>query len=273
MTCISPAGSDKTTDSSGLVQGHAFTLLGAKQLSNGVRMLKIRNPHGSEKYHGNWGDNDSRWTDSLRAEVGGTNNKNDGVFHMAIEDFMHLFTDTRAVVYPDEGKGWDYFLMLNDRSTPNGNQWNCGKTCVHHKLFIVSDVDQTVHVTMHGHDDRDVSKSCMAQRPKPRSWKHPKGTSAFYMGSQTKSWEMKAGEQVPIEVEHDFSNPELAKDWAVTALGMKGGVYVIYDEDKIETSKWHTDAQSGSDVRKAPTQKPALKQFDPAPFAAWVGTL
>jgi hypothetical protein len=63
MTCVSPPGSDKTTDATGLVQGHAFTLLGAKTLSNGVRMLKIRNPHGKEKYHGKWGDDYWGWTD------------------------------------------------------------------------------------------------------------------------------------------------------------------------------------------------------------------
>ena len=63
MSCVSPAGSDKTTDASGLVQGHAFTLIGTVWLSDGNRLLKIRNPHGSEKYHGAWSDLDTdNWT-------------------------------------------------------------------------------------------------------------------------------------------------------------------------------------------------------------------
>jgi hypothetical protein len=150
---------------------------------------------------------------------------------MAIEDFMYLFVGTRAVVYPNEAKGWDYFMMFNDNSRPSGSQHHCGSSCVSHKLIIASDVDQEVAVTMHGYDSRDVSKECLRQKPKPKSWKTPVGTNAFNMGSQTKTWQMKAGDQVPIDVEFDFSNPNLAKDWSVTALGMKGGVYVIYEDN------------------------------------------
>ena len=87
MTAGSPAGSDKTTDKTGLVQGHAFTVSGVKVLSNGVRLVKCRNPWGAEKFHGNWSDSDPRWTPELRAEAGMKIDKEDGSFFMTIEDY------------------------------------------------------------------------------------------------------------------------------------------------------------------------------------------
>ena len=65
ITCASPAGSDKTTSTSGLVQGHAFTLLSTHATSKGDKLVKIRNPHGKEKYVGTWSDKDPRWTPEL----------------------------------------------------------------------------------------------------------------------------------------------------------------------------------------------------------------
>lgn len=49
----------------GLTSGHAYTILGAYHL-NGEKVLKMRNPWASEKYHGPWSDKDQRWTPALR---------------------------------------------------------------------------------------------------------------------------------------------------------------------------------------------------------------
>ena len=65
ITSSSNPGSDKTTSASGLVQGHAFTLLGTHVTSAGDKLVKIRNPHGNEKYEGMWSDEDARWTPEL----------------------------------------------------------------------------------------------------------------------------------------------------------------------------------------------------------------
>jgi len=152
MTCGSPAGSDKTTDSSGLVQGHAFTLMSVKQMSNGVKMLKIRNPWGSEKYHGTWSDKDSRWTAALKAEAGMSADMDDGIFHMDIDTFKYKFSESTAN-YNTENMKYDYFLMLND-NTPASGANNLTK----HDLTIVSTADQDVYVTAHTWDRRGLSK-------------------------------------------------------------------------------------------------------------------
>jgi hypothetical protein len=64
----------------GLVAGHAYSLIGTHTLSNGVRLVKLMNPHGVDKYTGDWSDNSSKWTTALRAEVASVVNENDGVF-------------------------------------------------------------------------------------------------------------------------------------------------------------------------------------------------
>jgi hypothetical protein len=59
-----------TSNNYGLVNSHAYTLLGAYTISNtaGVvtnRLYKIRNPWGVDVYTGNWNDDDTtRWTAS-----------------------------------------------------------------------------------------------------------------------------------------------------------------------------------------------------------------
>ena len=50
----------------GLSHSHAYTILGVKELSNGVRLLKLRNPWGKENYKGDWADDSDKWTDDLR---------------------------------------------------------------------------------------------------------------------------------------------------------------------------------------------------------------
>ena len=46
----------------GLVSGHAYSLLAAKELSNGVRLVKLRNPWGRFEWKGAWSDNSELWT-------------------------------------------------------------------------------------------------------------------------------------------------------------------------------------------------------------------
>ena len=57
-----PNGSDTTTNSDGLVQGHAYNILDLLVLSNGQRLVKMQNPWSSETYRGDWSDESSLWT-------------------------------------------------------------------------------------------------------------------------------------------------------------------------------------------------------------------
>lgn len=89
MTAGSWGGDDSHKDANGLVQGHAYTLLGAVQLDDGTKLLKMRNPHGLDSYKGPWGDDDSRWSNPANAAKASFHkNKNDGIIHMDLATFM-----------------------------------------------------------------------------------------------------------------------------------------------------------------------------------------
>lgn len=65
-----PMGAGTNVSHHGLIEGHAYSVLGAYTLNDGgkkIKLVKMRNPWGSEKYHGDWSDKDPRWTAALKA--------------------------------------------------------------------------------------------------------------------------------------------------------------------------------------------------------------
>ena len=54
----------------GLALGHAYTVIGVKELTdangNSIRLVKMRNPWGSETYDDDYSDDSELWTDALR---------------------------------------------------------------------------------------------------------------------------------------------------------------------------------------------------------------
>lgn len=80
----------------GLAGGHAYSVLGAYSLKDSqgtvrARLLRVRNPWGTDSYSGPWGDNDSRWTTAYKSQVPFSQNTNDGYFFIEISDFVNAF--------------------------------------------------------------------------------------------------------------------------------------------------------------------------------------
>ena len=95
----------------GLDYSHVFTVLGVATLSDGTKLVKIRNQEG-ETYKGDWSDNSAKWTPALRAEVGSVIAK-DGEYFMTIADYKKSFTVTQ-INYNTDGMSRSHFLILND---------------------------------------------------------------------------------------------------------------------------------------------------------------
>lgn len=76
MTATDGKGLDAASNkASGLSGSHAFTVLGAKKLKDGTKLIKMRNPWGKETYKGSWSDTDTtNWTAAHLKEVGHTLN-------------------------------------------------------------------------------------------------------------------------------------------------------------------------------------------------------
>lgn len=61
MVASSMPGSDTTTSFTGIVQGHAYTLLNATYLkvkNQSERVVQLRNPWGRLEFRGRWSDGD-----------------------------------------------------------------------------------------------------------------------------------------------------------------------------------------------------------------------
>ena len=78
-----------------LVTSHAYTILGVQELKAGEtvlhRLVKMRNPWGTERFSGPWNDDDERWTDEFKKQAK-LKKANDGIFYMAVKDFKKAFT-------------------------------------------------------------------------------------------------------------------------------------------------------------------------------------
>jgi len=95
MTCVTPSfageGNDSSKNEFGMFPGHCYSLLGAhivKKDGQEIRLLEIRNPHGTGEWLGDWSDEWEGWTEDLRAQLGQVEKKDDGIFHMSFEHFL-----------------------------------------------------------------------------------------------------------------------------------------------------------------------------------------
>ena len=92
----------------GLVSGHAYTVLGTKELRNEDgslvhRLVEVRNPWSSEMYRGPWSDKDTKlWTEEFRAQANPSGDLKDGRFYMALDDFKKGFTYFTITYYHDD---------------------------------------------------------------------------------------------------------------------------------------------------------------------------
>lgn len=87
----------------GLVPGHAYTIIGAAELSNGQKLIRLRNPWGKEQYTGPYSDASSDWTEALKAEVDYVNG-NDGFFFIKLSDFKSVFPTYNILEWNDNYK-------------------------------------------------------------------------------------------------------------------------------------------------------------------------
>jgi len=89
MGTSSLSGSNDNLSPSGIVQGHAYTILDVRHV-DGYRLLKLQNPWGKLEWKGAWSDNSVEWTPRLRSKLDRVE-LDDGTFWMCFEDFVENF--------------------------------------------------------------------------------------------------------------------------------------------------------------------------------------
>uniref|UniRef100_A0A668AFF7 Calpain catalytic domain-containing protein n=1 Tax=Myripristis murdjan TaxID=586833 RepID=A0A668AFF7_9TELE len=98
MGCGTPQGrSPNTVQENGLVDGHAYTVTGVKQVmshGNIVSLVRLLNPWGQKEWKRDWSDLSPLW-DSVSTEDRNLclSVRDDGEFWMSIEDFCNFFRD------------------------------------------------------------------------------------------------------------------------------------------------------------------------------------
>lgn len=120
MVCSSNPGSDTETSQSGVVQGHAYTLLNADILNfqgQQFRLIQLRNPWGKGEYKGQWSDYDPNWNQvdpNEKRRLGFNLDKDDGIFFMPYDNFWNEFrTITIAEVYDNASYVYKSFKDKN----------------------------------------------------------------------------------------------------------------------------------------------------------------
>jgi hypothetical protein len=81
------------SDDFGIVGGHAYTLMAAKDVE-GIKMCQVRNPWGDFEWGGDWSDRSSKWNEfpAVKAALDPKLDKDDGEFWMTFEDMASIFT-------------------------------------------------------------------------------------------------------------------------------------------------------------------------------------
>ncbi|RDX80632.1 Calpain-type cysteine protease DEK1, partial [Mucuna pruriens] len=100
----SPSGSDVHISSSGIVQGHAYSILQVREV-DGHKLVQIRNPWANEvEWNGPWSDSSPEWTDRIKHKLKHVQQvSKDGIFWMSWQDFqIHFRSIYICRIYPSE---------------------------------------------------------------------------------------------------------------------------------------------------------------------------
>lgn len=249
---------DSATVDNGIVNSHAYTVLGVDQVdfiaadSTGAmstQLIRLRNPWSRESYKGAWSDGDSRWNNVTQASkdaIGLTNDTYDGVFFIDIANFKSSF-NTVSINYDLSDYHRSYFLRLSDTTTGAESPrqgWYCASSteCVRHSFKIRSNVTQELHISTHLHDKRTYPTDCSAAM----QWtgiQYKFGTShsvqigwidgPYHFTPRT----IQAGDEWEIAVELPWYNDELTKDFSLVALASVEEVEIVHDRG-LESDHW-----------------------------------
>lgn len=216
----------------GLSAGHAYVALEAIEMENGARLIKMRNPWGTETYKCDYSDSSSLWSPYSREEAGATKEAvNEGIFFMTVEDFYNQAEST-VISFDTTSWSYDYFLMLDDQTKSPGDWDFCGETCTRHKVNVTSSIDQPVYLTVHTWDQRSYPKECQ---------KKNKAHSIYMQGDfkiemfrdgthQMKPVEFSADDEIQFVLEFDWDRECVTPDWSITAWASNGTVSVTHSE-------------------------------------------
>lgn len=153
-----------TTAYYGLTAVHAYTVLEVYTVllttGTSVQLVKLRDPwgiDGGSTLSYTYRDTDTTsWnavSASEKTRIGYSNNINDGIFFMTMDQFKIAYGSMSWNPVLD---GWtrSYFMQIDDKLVNPGKNVNGGPTYTRHELVITSDISQDVIFQVNVHDSR-----------------------------------------------------------------------------------------------------------------------
>lgn len=236
--------------------GHAYTVIGVVQLEDAARtkIIKIRNPHGSDSWKGPWADEDERWTQGNNAKLAKfKKDRGDGIIHMDLDTFMYSFSDA-AISFDTTNMFRTHFMQLDEYSYTPGKTSYCGSKCNRQELTFTSDSDQTVYISANTWPGRDQPKACergssnISPILEVKTNRAHEGVLLLKQGAGqlAKALEVRAGETIKVEVEFDFSSRDSVRDWSVVAWATKSKLTVSDSKGRKTHSLPYIARQAGT---------------------------
>ena len=94
----------------GIVSDHCYGLLRSEELDPDIRILQLRNPHGIDKWKGDWSDQSAKWTKEYKDHVQLEQNDYDGIFWISLSDFIQNF-ETIEICKINEKSNFTHFYI------------------------------------------------------------------------------------------------------------------------------------------------------------------
>ena len=138
--------SDLEMNDIGIHDNHAYTVLNTVIVGDGIKLYKVRNPHGGDSYYGPWYDDSELWDETLKEEAGYEGSVMDGIFFISAADYARSFI--RTTVVPDVSNEFLNYHAFFDVETPDGQ--------IEETIKIRSEVDQEVFISGYTYDGQHL---------------------------------------------------------------------------------------------------------------------
>lgn len=151
-------GGGKSDSKGGLVPGHAYSVIAAKEFK-GIKLLNIRNPWGNFEWDGDWSDNSALWTEEFIKEFNPIFDEADGSFWMSFKDFTDLFDslDVCRVTSWNELRIRGRFIRYSDINEPDNE-------VVVSKWIYALEVPVKSHVVIGLHQEDERTEGTLPRR-------------------------------------------------------------------------------------------------------------
>ena len=101
---IAVSNNNSSVQEIGIIPGNSYIISDIYEINNGKeteKLLKLSNPWGDAEYSGDWSETSSKWTDELKKKLK-FNEKKDGDFYIAFDDFINYYSSLGIVKIHDE---------------------------------------------------------------------------------------------------------------------------------------------------------------------------